>query len=79
MPSLVAEIGAAIEAHMLTIGMIAPPEPVHHAAIPAAEGESESDEAYPDNAELCAKCYTKAVVSVSGCLTCLSCGDSKCA
>ena len=29
-------------------------------------------------AQLCAKCNTAAVVMMDGCMTCLSCGDSKC-
>ncbi|MEJ2761318.1 MAG: NrdJb, partial [Gammaproteobacteria bacterium] len=27
---------------------------------------------------LCSKCYTKAMVYLDGCLTCLNCGESKC-
>ena len=33
---------------------------------------------FPDNAQLCGKCQTKAMVLMDGCLTCLHCGDSKC-
>ena len=33
---------------------------------------------YPAGAQLCAKCSTAAVVMMDGCMTCLSCGDSKC-
>ena len=33
---------------------------------------------YPENATVCSKCSTKAVVLMDGCMTCLSCGDSKC-
>ena len=39
---------------------------------PIAEGE------YPPGASLCMKCNTAAVVMMDGCMTCLSCGDSKC-
>ena len=33
---------------------------------------------YPKGSQLCSKCQTKAVIMMDGCLTCLSCGDSKC-
>ncbi len=69
MPSLVAEIGDAIESHLRDIGMLEQPQ---NAPTPAR------DEAFPSNAQLCVKCYTKAVVSAEGCMTCLNCGDSKC-
>ena len=33
---------------------------------------------FPQESKLCIKCHTKAVVVLDNCLTCLSCGDSKC-
>ena len=33
---------------------------------------------YPESAELCKKCLTKAMIMLDGCLTCLNCGESKC-
>ncbi len=33
---------------------------------------------FPEQAQLCSKCQTKALVLMDGCMTCLSCGDSKC-
>ena len=33
---------------------------------------------FPAEAQLCAKCSTKAVIKMDGCMTCLNCGDSKC-
>ncbi|MBT4519840.1 MAG: NrdJb [Halieaceae bacterium] len=86
MPSLVAEIGEAIEDHMKVIGLI--PEDkldAHQKAfldkkkqeLAGNDGESiESD--FPASAQLCSKCQTKALVFSDGCMTCLSCGDSKC-
>lgn len=44
----------------------------------AAAGSEESGEQYPAGATLCNKCSTKAVIMMDGCMTCLSCGDSKC-
>ena len=33
---------------------------------------------YPEGAQLCSKCNTAARVMMDGCMTCLSCGDSRC-
>lgn len=43
-----------------------------------AEEEAETAEGVPDGATLCPKCHTKAMIQMDGCLTCLSCGESKC-
>jgi len=90
MPSLVAEIGFAIEKHMQMIGMI-PTDKLddHQKAFlekkrkeleTGGQTEIAADDSgsYPENATVCAKCSTKAVVLMDGCMTCLSCGDSKC-
>ena len=37
-----------------------------------------ADTQYPEGAQLCGKCSTAAVIMLDGCMTCLSCGDSKC-
>ena len=90
-PSLVAEIGDAIEAHMKMIGMIKEDVLEEHQQQlvdekrrayqydtntgPAAENTVAE---FPAEARLCAKCHTKAVVLLDGCMTCLNCGDSKC-
>jgi len=89
MPSLVAEIGEAIENHLRMIGMLGDDELDEHqkklieekraqyeATVKIAESKEPSD--FPDGAQLCAKCQTKAVIQMDGCLTCLNCGDSKC-
>ncbi|MEH6345229.1 MAG: NrdJb [Bermanella sp.] len=91
MPSVVAEIGDALEKHFTMIGLLKKPElPEHQQAIldeKRAEFEkitkgvkSTSNEAsdFPEEAQLCKKCHTKAAILMDGCLTCLSCGDSKC-
>jgi len=89
MPSLVAELGDVIEHHMKLIGMLASDDLDDHQKkfIKAKRAEFEKhtnsvDEAdngdYPANAQLCSKCNTKAMIQMDGCLTCLSCGDSKC-
>ncbi|NEZ03961.1 NrdJb [Wenzhouxiangella sp. XN201] len=37
-----------------------------------------AEASYPASATLCHKCYTKAMVLLDGCQTCLACGYSKC-
>ena len=85
MPSLVAEIGESIESHMKIIGLI-PSEKLddHQKAFIAkkraelAGNDTEVESDFPASAHLCSKCNTKAMVFSDGCMTCLSCGDSKC-
>jgi hypothetical protein len=89
MPSLVAEIGDAIECHMRMIGLLKDEGLDEHqrklveekraqyeSAVDVAESEDPGD--FPDGAQLCKKCHTKAAIVMDGCLTCLNCGDSKC-
>ncbi|XOV88826.1 MAG: NrdJb [Pseudomonadota bacterium] len=89
MPSLVAEIGEVLETHMKKIGLIEDEElSAEHQALlaekrAALEGKSAANETsegtgYPPGAQLCKKCNTQAMVLMDGCMTCLSCGDSKC-
>jgi hypothetical protein len=90
MPSLVAELGDAIESHMKFIGLIQDDELDEHqqklvdekraqyeADSKNAEGDDVSS-SFPAGSELCNKCSTKAMVKMDGCMTCLNCGDSKC-
>ncbi len=89
MPSLVAEIGDAIECHMRMIGLLKDDSLDEHqkalieakrkefeGSVKKAEESEASD--FPDGAQLCGKCQTKALIQMDGCLTCLNCGDSKC-
>jgi hypothetical protein len=91
MPSLVAEIGDVIERHLRAIGMLPDAELDAHqlklieekraeverrAAAPAATAPAGG--AFPESAQLCYKCQTKAMIVLDGCLTCLNCGESKC-
>ncbi|MCU0977436.1 MAG: hypothetical protein MUC71_14175 [Steroidobacteraceae bacterium] len=89
MPSIVAELGFVVERHLQTIGLMPAPEmdESRRALIEAKRAEWEArdkqkdafaDSSYPEGAQLCAKCSTAAVVMMDGCMTCLSCGDSKC-
>ena len=89
MPSLVAEIGDAIEAHMRSIGLIEdePLDPPGRQMVeekrarferPGAAGIEIPARQFPDGAQFCSKCQTQAVVRKDGCMTCLNCGESKC-
>lgn len=89
MPSLVAEIGDAIECHMRMIGLLKDDDLDEHQKRLIAEKRAQFDKSlkedeandpgdFPDSAQLCKKCHTKAAIVMDGCLTCLNCGDSKC-
>ncbi len=89
MPSLVAEIGDVLDSHLRMIGMIKDDvdENVQklidekRAEYEKAQSKGETAEAsseFPDGAQLCGKCSTKAMILMDGCMTCLNCGDSKC-
>lgn len=89
MPSIIAELGHVIEKHLQTIGLLARPEMDEHRAKLVAEKREEYEARnkqtdafsrghYPEGAQLCSKCSTAAVIMMDGCMTCLSCGDSKC-
>ncbi len=89
MPSLVAEIGDAIECHLRMIGMLKDDGLDEHQRKLVAEKRAQYEHAqnvadqgnsgdFPPGAQLCLKCNTKATVKMDGCMTCLNCGESKC-
>jgi hypothetical protein len=89
MPSIIAELGYVIEKHLQTIGLLRAPELDEGRRKLIEEKRSEyearqkqqdafANNHYPQGAQLCSKCSTAAVVMMDGCMTCLSCGDSKC-
>jgi hypothetical protein len=89
MPSLVAEIGDAIECHLRMIGMLKDEGLDEHQKKLVAEKRAQYEsavegtgpvesEGFPEGAQLCVKCHTKAAIQMDGCLTCLNCGESKC-
>nr|VFJ63944.1 MAG: hypothetical protein BECKFW1821A_GA0114235_11603 [Candidatus Kentron sp. FW]VFJ69571.1 MAG: hypothetical protein BECKFW1821B_GA0114236_11675 [Candidatus Kentron sp. FW] len=87
MPSLVAEIGDTIECHLRTIGLMKVQEmdeqrkamlAEKRARVDAQGAPSQIDNDFPETARFCTQCHTRAVVLIDGCMTCLSCGDSKC-
>ncbi len=89
MPSLVAEIGDAIECHLRMIGMLKDTnldthqkqlldeKRAQYEATVRTAGRKEPQD-FPEGAQLCVKCNTKAAIQMDGCLTCLNCGESKC-
>ena len=89
MPSIIAELGYVIEKHLQTIGLLRAPELEEGRSKLIEEKRTEyearhkqqdafANSHYPQGAQLCSKCSTAAVVMMDGCMTCLSCGDSKC-
>lgn len=89
MPSLVAELGDVIENHLQLIGMMDSDNLDEHQKAFIAkkreeltgktnESNKQNSSGFPAGAELCAKCNTKAMIKMDGCMTCLNCGDSKC-
>ncbi len=89
MPSIIAELGHVVEQHLQMIGLLKSTELDEHQQALIAEKKAEYeasnaqqdafvDSDFPEGAQLCAKCNTAAVIMMDGCMTCLSCGDSKC-
>ena len=86
-PSLVAELGQVVEQHLKNIGMLKTIVPDEHQEKLIQEKKEEylkknsqglDESGFPKDAQLCHKCSTKAAIMMDGCLTCLSCGESKC-
>ena len=89
MPSIIAELGYIVEKHLISIGLLAKPkldegqqklikEKREEFEASHRQQDAFSKTSYPEGAQLCTKCSTAAVIVMDGCMTCLSCGDSKC-
>lgn len=84
LPSIVAELGEIIEKHLISIGLMGKPELDEHQKAfvekkrEEFELESPASSDFPETAQLCTKCNTKAMLLMDGCMTCLNCGNSKC-
>jgi len=89
MPSIIADLGHIVEKHLIEIGLLRKSEPSKERKQfieeKRAEYESRNKQSdafakssYPEGAQLCGHCNTAAAVVLDGCLTCLSCGYSKC-
>ena len=77
MPSIIAELGYIVERHLTDIGLIGTSEPSEErrkelerkrAEFEAQSGQQDAfaENAYPDGAQLCAKCSTSASVMLAG-------------
>lgn len=83
MNSLVAEIGNVVEEHLIGLGLIQSEELSDSTKELIAKKKEEigmtpDSIKYPESAQICKTCSTKAAVLMDGCLTCLACGSSKC-
>lgn len=84
MPSLVAEIGEAIEHHMKRNGVIKEAELSQEKKAFISEKKKQFEqtkiacEKEAPQGQMCKVCSEQSVVIMDGCSTCLSCGDSKC-
>ena len=89
MPSIIAELGHIVEKHLRMIGLLKPAGLDEHqqrlidekrAEYEASKAQTDafSEGEYPEGAQLCTKCNDVALIMMDGCMTCLSCGDSKC-
>jgi hypothetical protein len=89
MPSIIADLGHIVEKHLIEIGLLRKVEPSEERKQfieqKRADYESRNKQSdafakgsYPEGAQLCGHCNTAAAVVLDGCLTCLSCGYSKC-
>jgi hypothetical protein len=85
--SIVAHIGSVIEQHLTSIGLLNVTLDEATAELVADKraqyearkgGQPSSESSFPPESAICGKCHTKAVIKLDGCMTCLSCGDSKC-
>ena len=77
MPSVVAHVAAVLREHFIWIGAMEAPE------LSAAQKEMIAEkvvqaEKTGTQMQLCGKCNEKALLMLDGCMTCTSCGDSKC-
>ncbi|MEM7277479.1 MAG: NrdJb [Pseudomonadota bacterium] len=91
MPSIIAELGHIVEKHLRMIGLlkqtgldehqqklIEEKRAEYEASKAQTDAFAEEGSDYPEGAQLCSKCNDVALIMMDGCMTCLSCGDSKC-
>jgi hypothetical protein len=77
MPSVVAHVAAILREHFIHIGAMEAPELtlVQKEVIAEKVEVAKAQGVIP---KVCMKCHEAAVLMLDGCLTCTSCGDSKC-
>lgn len=78
MPSVVAHVADVLKEHFIWIGAMEAPvlSAVQKEVI--AEKVAQADAAGVTGGQVCTKCHETAVIMLDGCMTCTSCGDSKC-
>lgn len=74
---MVAHIGRVIEEHCIGLGIIKKPEMSEAQKTAVAEKKVQAEKA-GIKAQECPKCHELAMYLMDGCLTCTSCGESKC-
>lgn len=78
MPSLVAEIGEVIEQHLVGLGLYERDTSLAQAAQVMLKEKAATLKTTNAKGQLCNKCGDYSVVLLDNCLTCTSCGASKC-
>jgi hypothetical protein len=89
MPSIIAELGHIVEKHLRYIGLLPADTLDEHQRQLIEQKRQEFEQSrkqqdafakseFPEGSQMCGKCSTVAVIMMDGCMTCLSCGDSKC-
>jgi hypothetical protein len=86
MPSIIAELGHIIEKHLTGIGLLkvkltpAEEELIEKKKqeLQSAQSNDSAKTATLPGAKMCDKCSSVSAVMMDGCLTCLTCGYSKC-
>jgi hypothetical protein len=73
--SIVEEIGCVIGIFLNTLEPATKVVDINSKKVKSTSIEPTS---FPDHAQVCKSCSTKALVLMDGCMTCLNCGDSKC-
>jgi len=77
MPSVVAHVAAILREHFIHIGALEAPQLSEVTQVVIAE-KKEQAVASGAGMSMCGACHLVAVVMSEGCMTCTSCGDSKC-
>lgn len=78
-PSVVSEIGDVIEKHMIDLGLIEVDRSLADAAKNMiTEKMKDSPKDKGGIGDVCSKCGESSLIKMDGCMTCTSCGDSKC-
>jgi hypothetical protein len=78
MPSVVAHVAEVLREHFIWIGAMEAPELSLVQKEVIAEKVAQAEKAGITGGQICTKCHESSVIMLDGCMTCTSCGDSKC-